>query len=201
MPRGHALTPAMWEWVVTEYQRDDLPPEEIARLANLTLDSLRVLMCRRRVKRPKRPTTHMMPDMHPTEPETWLPVTGFDGKYEVSDLGRVRSLRDTRGIRDNLLAEPRIMRQARTTGGCPSVGLCRRGHRGNYKVALLVLEAFVGPKPADKDLCAHWDGDPANNRPANLRWATWQENADDRVRHGRSKGVGAGRPRKTTVAV
>jgi hypothetical protein len=47
----------------------------------------------------------------------------------------------------------------------------------------LVLEAFVGPRPAGHE-AAHGDGDKTNNALANLRWATPKENAADRYRHG-----------------
>ncbi len=53
----------------------------------------------------------------------------------------------------------------------------------NAKVHILVLEAFVGPRPLGLEGC-HDDGDPANNRLTNLRWDTPSSNAVDRVRHG-----------------
>jgi hypothetical protein len=50
-------------------------------------------------------------------------------------------------------------------------------------VHFLVCEAFHGPRPAGK-LVAHGDGNPANNRADNLRWATHRQNEADKVKHG-----------------
>ena len=118
-------------------------------------------------------------------PEAWLPVLGYEGFYEVSSLGRVRSV-------DRVFVRADGQRQGRrgrvlipgTTGrsrSYPSVTL-RHGRR--RPVHVLVCEAFHGPKPSPKHEVAHWDGDPTNNRPDNLRWATRSENSADARRHG-----------------
>ncbi len=52
-----------------------------------------------------------------------------------------------------------------------------------YCAHRLILEAFVGPCPPGME-CCHRDGNPANNRPENLRWGTRAENAADSIRHG-----------------
>jgi hypothetical protein len=76
------------------------------------------------------------------------------------------------------------------THGYPTVVLYRRGNGGavedaNRSVHRLVLEAFVGPRPAGMQ-CRHLDGDPRNNRLSNLCWGTPCENAADAARHGRT---------------
>lgn len=53
-------------------------------------------------------------------------------------------------------------------------------------VHAMVCEAFHGPRPTPKHLVAHGDGNPANNRADNLRWATYAENEADKRAHGRS---------------
>ena len=64
-------------------------------------------------------------------------------------------------------------------------GVCLAG--GRYRlVHHLVLEAFVGPRPAGME-CCHYDGDPTNNRLANLRWDTSKANKADTKRHGRAR--------------
>lgn len=101
--------------------------------------------------------------------ENWKPVVGFEGAYEVSDRGRVRS--SVRG---------QILRPQRHSGGYVQVSL----GRGNTRlVATLVLEAFAGPRPAGLEVC-HNDGDKQNNAFANLRWDCHVKNCADRVRHG-----------------
>ena len=66
----------------------------------------------------------------------------------------------------------------------------------------LVLLAFVGDCPLDKEVCRHLDGDPGNNLLSNLAWGTHQENADDKIKHGRSnKGVAMVRGEQVGSAV
>jgi hypothetical protein len=67
--------------------------------------------------------------------------------------------------------------------GYAVVCLCRAGHAARHLVHRLVLEAFIGPRPEGMQ-CRHLDGDPTNNRPANLRWGTPAENGADAVRLG-----------------
>jgi hypothetical protein len=57
------------------------------------------------------------------------------------------------------------------------------GRSRQTKVHILVLEAFVGPRP-DGMVCRHLDGNPQNNRLSNLRWGTPEENYADRRLHG-----------------
>jgi hypothetical protein len=58
------------------------------------------------------------------------------------------------------------------------------GKNNSRLVHILVLEAFVGPRP-DGAYGLHWDDDPSNNRVENLRWGTPSENMYDKVRNGR----------------
>ena len=115
-----------------------------------------------------------------TDPEErWLPVFGFEDLYEVSDLGRVKSLGRPycNGVRS---FPPRILRPGPSNYGHMSVVL----GRGNTRmVHTLVLEAFVSPRPPGMDSC-HNDGNPKNNRLDNLRWDTRSNNIRDGVRHG-----------------
>jgi hypothetical protein len=65
----------------------------------------------------------------------------------------------------------------------PYLRVCLRNRR-LFRVHVLVLEAFVGPRPPGM-VCCHGDGDPTNNALSNLRWDTPQANHADRVKHGR----------------
>ena len=106
--------------------------------------------------------------------ETWRPVPGYEGDYEVSSLGRVRSLLGKR---------PRILKATSNRRGYLSLRLCGpRGRRRAY-VAHLVLEAFVGPRPPGME-AAHGDAIRSNNSLANLSWKTPLENAQDKFRTG-----------------
>lgn len=118
--------------------------------------------------------------------DAWRPIPGFEAEYEASTLGRIRS---TRRILTNSLGVTRpyggtVLRE-NTFGPRALVTLSKGGRAVTRAVHLLVCESFHGPKPADKDLAAHWDGDGWNNRPENLRWATFEENEEDKRRHGR----------------
>jgi HNH endonuclease/NUMOD4 motif-containing protein len=129
--------------------------------------------------------------------ETWRPIAGHAG-YEVSDLGRVRSLdrvvtkmQRGRPVQHRLRA--RVLRQGRTRGGYLTVSLARH----SVHVHCLVLRAFVGPRPAGHQ-AAHRDGNKLNNSVGNLRWATPRDNNKDKIAHG-TRLVGAKTPngRKT----
>lgn len=112
------------------------------------------------------------------EPEIWLPVVGFEGLYEVSSLGRIKSLprNTTRGG---------IMKLHLRADGHLDVTLTRNGVQGHRRVHQLVAEAFIGPCPDGMEVC-HNDGDAVHNVPSNLRWDTHSANMIDRVKHGRS---------------
>lgn len=108
--------------------------------------------------------------------ERWLPVVGYEGRYEVSDLGRVRVL----------VASPRGPRRPAGRLLPPWIGTndyrkvaLSHGTRDQKAVNVhtMVLEAFVRPRPQGL-VCRHLDGDPSNN--------TLPENCADTRRHGRS---------------
>lgn len=102
--------------------------------------------------------------------ERWRNVEGFD-RYEVSSLGRVRN------------QDGRVLYQETVADGHRRVDLWRDGRRQRFYVHRLVLLAFVGPPPGGYEV-AHHNGDPADNRLANLRWTTRQGNVLDKRKHG-----------------
>jgi hypothetical protein len=118
-------------------------------------------------------------------PERWLPVVGFEGVYEVSDHGRVRSLdRVATGL--NGVRRPisgRVLRGSVSVRGYYRVSLSWDGRQEWPQVSRLVLAAFVGACPAGQQ-AAHGDGKPWNNHVSNLRWATPKANTADKVIHG-----------------
>lgn len=124
--------------------------------------------------------------------EIWKDVVGFEGLYEVSDQGNVRScdrvLPLTRALSGGgTIDVPRFLR-----GRLLRPGTVKSGHqivilgRGNGRlVHKLVLEAFVGPAPQGYEAC-HGDGDPKNNALSNLRWGSRSDNVQDRLAHGKT---------------
>ena len=111
-----------------------------------------------------------------SEKETWKPVVGFEGLYEVSDLGRVRSL---------LRVRPKILQPGVGRGGYQIVSLYRRGTKKSKTVHALVLGSFVGPRKIGFE-CCHNNGVRNDNRLINLRYDTTAGNQRDRVPHGTS---------------
>lgn len=106
-----------------------------------------------------------------TMPE-WLPVVGYEGLYEVSDQGQVRSV--LRG---------RLMTATATSQGYLQVTLSKGGKSARLKVHQLVMGAFVGPQEAGRQV-RHLNGNPAESRLSNLAYGSQDENMADRVEHG-----------------
>lgn len=117
--------------------------------------------------------------------ERWLPVVGYEGLYEVSDLGRVRGLDrwvESRPGRLRLIPG-RLILAAPSNQGYLRVKLCRRGRQVKISVHRLVLEAFIGPCPAAQE-ARHGPGGKLDNRVSNLCWGTKAENMADQRRDG-----------------
>lgn len=119
--------------------------------------------------------------------ETWRPVPHYEGRYEVSDYGRVRSLGFYSENRWNTRTwrAGRMLKLTSAKSGHLTVGLvdADAAHR-TYKVHRLVLLAFVGEAPPGKPDGLHRDDDPSNNHVSNLRWGDKSENSNDAVTNG-----------------
>jgi hypothetical protein len=114
--------------------------------------------------------------------EKWRPVVGFEGFYEVSDQGRVKSLdRVVDTARGPRKYSGRMLKLSVKKTGYLSCVLWICQIAKHVSVHTLVLESFVGLRPAGME-CCHNDGDRANARLSNLRWDTHSENVYDSVR-------------------
>lgn len=112
-------------------------------------------------------------------PEVWLPVVGYEGSYEVSDQGRVRSIDrvDSRGCqRKGKMLTP-------VTAGVRPYPMVTFGHSDKRRIHRVVMETFAGPPPPGMEVL-HANDDPGDNRLSNLRWGTRSENKLDAVRNG-----------------
>lgn len=106
--------------------------------------------------------------------ERWLPVVGWEGFYEVSDVGRIRRVAGSPKCRT-----ARILAQQQTQGGYFTIELKRSDRpRKRHMVARLVAEAWIGPCPKDHQ-ANHKNGDKRDNQPGNLEWST----PGDNLRH------------------
>lgn len=102
----------------------------------------------------------------------WRPVYGYEEIYEVSDDGRVRRRSNQRELKFKS-GEKR-----------PTVSLSRNNKCHQRRVSILMLEAFVSPRPPGYFAC-HKDDDCAHNSLDNLYWGTQSDNERDKVRNGR----------------
>lgn len=122
--------------------------------------------------------------------EEWRPVVGFEGLYEVSNLGRVASL-PRPGRRKSRI----VMVQTPDWAGYPRLMLRANRAYANRKVHVLVAEAFHGVRPTGL-VVRHLNGVPTDNSATNLAWGTHAENADDMRRHGTHHNAGRTHCRK-----
>ena len=113
--------------------------------------------------------------------EIWRDVKGYEGKYKVSNYGRVKSLARPGAILGGMLPERELGKITRF--GYVNIDLYKHSKYKHIFAHCLVLQTFVGPCPKNMQ-CCHEDGNRANNHLANLRWGTRSSNQKDRLRHG-----------------
>lgn len=106
--------------------------------------------------------------------EIWKPVVGYEGMYEVSNLGNVRSFQ--KGMN-------RMLKPCRGRENYLRVSLYKNGKQKSCSVHRMVLTAFVGPVPKGLE-CGHLNGNRDDNRLENLAYITREENAQHKISHG-----------------
>lgn len=120
--------------------------------------------------------------------EQWKPIIGYEGFYEISNYGKVRSLTRQNGHGGRIIREaPKILKLSKTTTGYWKIELKLNGKRNSYKVHRLVLFAFVGDPPPGKEITNHKDGNRLNNYVDNLEWCSQRENVLHAVKTGLRK--------------
>lgn len=109
--------------------------------------------------------------------EKWKPVPDYEGLYEVSNLGRIRSVERTVFRKDGttLHYKGKILHPYIGKKGYPVIGLSKNGRAKTYQLHRIVAKCFI-PAEEEKDFINHKDGDKANCAAENLEWVTSSEN-------------------------
>lgn len=115
--------------------------------------------------------------------EIWKPIKDYEGYYEVSNLGRIKSLErvDCKGQS----RKEKIKKHGNDKDGYKLTTLCKDRVKTNFRVHRLVALHFV-PNPNNKPFINHKDNNPANNLFSNLEWCTAKENTEycrNQLRH------------------
>ena len=130
------------------------------------------------------------------EEEVWKPIAGYEGLYEVSNQGRVRSL-DRVVLRKNgqsqlcrgrLLKPYKKKKVAKDGGHYETLFLSRDGIARQFYVHHIVLGAFAGER-GEHECARHLNDNPSDNRASNLVWGSLSENQIDRIRNGNNEKV------------
>lgn len=118
--------------------------------------------------------------------EIWKPVVGYEGMYEVSNMGRIKSLmrriNANGGIR---VIQEFIKKNSIDSKGYEYVWLWNKTGR-TYRIHKLVCMAFI-PNPGNKPCIDHINGNRRDNRVENLRWCTHKENSNFDIANERMK--------------
>lgn len=108
--------------------------------------------------------------------EEWKDIKGYEGLYQVSNLGRVKSLK---------FGKERILKPIKNTVGYMQVSLCKYGKIKKFTVHNILAEVFI-QNPENKPEVNHIDEDKTNNMVSNLEWCTRKENVNHGTRNKRS---------------
>lgn len=122
--------------------------------------------------------------------EIWKDVPGYEGYYQVSDQGRVKSVartvtvpRTKWGVEGKRKVNEAVMSLQTDRRSRVFVALRKDGSSKRFTVASLVAAAFIGPRPEGL-LVLHGDGDSTNNHADNLRYGDHYDNIEDARQHG-----------------
>jgi hypothetical protein len=113
--------------------------------------------------------------------EVWKDVKDYEGLYQVSNFGRVKSLkREWSTNKNKRCHDDIIMKICNLSRGYQGVPLCKDGKTKTFKVHRLVAIAFID-NPLDKPQINHIDCDKKNNHFSNLEWVTNSENLEHAI--------------------
>lgn len=105
--------------------------------------------------------------------EIWKDIEGYEGLYQVSNLGRVKRITTNR-----------ILKSSKHVSGYLMVNLSKNSVTSHQRIHRLVAQAFI-PNPENKHDINHIDENKTNNHVSNLEWVTAQENSNHGTRNER----------------
>ena len=116
--------------------------------------------------------------------EEWKDIPEFEGVFQISNLGRVKSLtRHVNTYRKGRTVKSIIRKQKKHPSGYLYIGLRKNNHNYTFKVHRLVAKAFV-PNPENKPEVNHKKGIKIDNRYFELEWNTSKENSKHKIENG-----------------
>lgn len=134
--------------------------------------------------------------------EEWRDVKGYEGIYQVSNTGEVRSL-DRKCVYSNgdqHIHKGKTLTKTINNHGYFYISLCINSKPKKKFIHRLVAEAFI-PNPENKGNVNHKDGNPLNNNVNNLEWATYKENSRHAFRTGLAHSTLEGKPSRTVKCI
>lgn len=122
--------------------------------------------------------------------EVWKDVVGYEGLYQVSDLGRVKSLERQVPLRDGFTRtqNERVLKHSIAKSGYPVINVLKDGKQNTRTIHRIVAQAFI-PNPENKETVHHIDHNRSNNHLSNLRWATPKEQMDEIIIKNNGKSI------------
>ena len=119
--------------------------------------------------------------------EIWKDIKGFEGLYQVSNLGRVKSLtRKVKTFNGFRTSKGQLLKPLKTNRGYYRVDLKQKQKNKYVSIHRLVSEAFV-PNPNNYRIVNHKDSNQANNNADNLEWCTQSYNVKYAYKYGNAK--------------
>ena len=115
--------------------------------------------------------------------EVWKDIPGYEGLYQASNLGRIKSLPKRKGKGAGYIKGEEVLTASVEAYGYARVVLRKEGIRKKYQVHRLVAEAFI-PNPERKQQVNHKNCNKADNRVENLEWCNSSENMAHAFKNG-----------------
>ena len=131
------------------------------------------------------------------EEELWKTINGYDGAYQASTLGRIRSIdRTITNCRSRKQSfKETILKPDYAPNGYERICLSKNGKYKHNRVAKLIYETFMGPVPEGMEI-DHINGDNRDNRLENLRVCTHKENCNNPITLARNRAANERRSQK-----